>query len=380
MNTTKKLNRLFHSPYFWGFIVILLIVRATAPAILLKETNKILAKFSDVYHGHIEDFDIHILRGAYGLDGLRLRLKKNSSTTKGGHDLGPEFVFIKNLDVSIAWREILVGKFNTDIIVDEMKLMITNNLIDVIANNKKQSEKDSKLVASKLFPIHIGRIDIRNSSFEFAELLSVPEASRWKMTEMNGRISNVTSTPETPLSLLSFRGKLFNSSEVKVAGNLNMVKTPAVWDFDLVLKDFNLPNANAWLKRKLPLTFTSGKLDLYSEVRYENNKIEGYAKPFLHKADIVATGESFTSLKHFAIEISTAAANLILRTARDKTLATKILFSYENNEFNINSKKAISEAIKNGFSEKIPEGVDDEISLSKKNLGGLPIIQEHYRQ
>lgn len=356
MNTKRSMLR---SPYFWALIVIILAIRAFAPGLILKETNKFLATFSETYHGHIEDFDIHLLRGAYTFQGASLRLKLHPDD---------EFVFVKDVDVSLAWRELFSGRINTDIVVDNAKLVITNNVMDSFSKDKKEAKEESQKAASKLFPVRVGRIDVKDSKFEFAELLSLPEAQRWRMTNLTGRISNVTATENSPLTLATARGTLFDSSDIKVVSNLNLLKKNIAWDVDLDLRDFNLANANGWLKRKLPLTFTSGKLDLYSEIRSEDNKIEGYVKPFLHKADVIATGESFLGLKHFAIEISAATANLILRTARDKTLATKILFSFENGNLNINSAKAISEAFKNGFSEKIPEGIDDEISLSKKNM------------
>ncbi len=355
----KTLKKLFRSPYFWGVILFLIIARAVTPIFILRQTNKFLANFSETYSGHIEDFDISLIRGAYQMEGFSLRLKAQPEE---------EFVFIQVVDVSIAWRELFMGKINTDIEVDKAKLVITNKIMNAFSKQPNESKKDSEEAASKLFPVRVGRIDVKNSNFEFAELLSIPEAQRWRISNMQGRLSNVTANENAPLSLLSARGDLFNSSTIKIVSQLNLLKKPIAWDVDVELREFNLPNANGFLKNKVPMTFTSGKLDLYSEIRSEKNSIQGYVKPFLHKIDVVANAEVFNGFKQFAIEVSAATANLILRSAKDKTLATKVLFSYEKGEFNINSAKAISEAFKNGFSEKIPEGIDDEISLSKDSM------------
>jgi hypothetical protein len=334
-------------------------VRTLTPAFILNQTNKFLASFSDTYTGHIEDFDISIFRGAYQLEGVSLKLKKNPTE---------EFAYVRLVDISIAWRELFVGRLNTDIAVNEAKLVVTNRLLDAFSAKPKEAKQDGNKAAKKLFPVRVGRIDVKNSTFEFAELLSLPEAQRWRMTKLEGRISNITASESNPISLISARGALFDSSLVKVVAQLNLMRKPVAWDVDAELKDFNLPNANGWLKRKLPLSFTSGKLNLYSEIRSEDNTIEGYVKPFVHKADVVANSEVFAGLKHFAIEVSAATANLILRTSRDKVLATKVLFSYGKDGFKLNSSKAISEAFKNGFSDKIPEGLDNEINLSKRNM------------
>lgn len=345
--------------YFWSFILLLLIVRAVTPEFILRQTNQFLASFSETYTGHIEDFDISLLRGAYQMEGFSLRLKQHPAE---------EFVFVNEVDVSLAWRELFTGKINTDIEINKAKLVITNKIVNAFSDAPEKSKDESKAAAEKLFPVRVGRIDIKGSSFEFADLLSIPEAKRWRITKIEGRLSNVTGTENAPVSLLSLRGDLFNSSTVKIVSQLNLLKKPIAWDADLELRNFNLPNANGWLKNKVPLTFTSGKLDLYSEIHSNRNSIEGYIKPFLHKVDVVANPEIFSGFKQFAIEVSAATANLILRSAKDKILATKVLFSYQKGDFKVNSSKAISDAIKNGFSKKIPEGIDDEISLSRDDM------------
>ena len=88
----KTLKKLFRSPYFWGVVLFLVIARAITPEFILRQTNKFLATFSETYSGHIEDFDISLLRGAYQMEGFSLRLKQHPDE---------EFVFIRVVDVCI---------------------------------------------------------------------------------------------------------------------------------------------------------------------------------------------------------------------------------------------------------------------------------------
>ena len=310
-----------------------------------------------IYSVHISQLGISLFRGAYHLHGIEAKLKKQ------------EQVFFEGglVDVSVAWRDIFQGRMTTDIVLENARVMLTPQILDAFKKAPKKAEEDSKKAASKLFPVRVERIDIHNSSFQFADLVSIPEAARWRMTKIDGRASNLTPSAENPLTLVSLKGALFDKAFVRLAAQVNQISKPLAWKADVELKDFNLPDANGWLIQKLPLTFSAGKLDLFSEVKSENDKIEGYVKPFFKKAVVIAQQQHFISLKHFGIELSTAAINLILRDSATHTLATKALFSYENGEFKLNSAKAISDAIKNGFSEKIPEGIDDEISLTRDN-------------
>ena len=357
----KFFNRLIHSPIFWTLLILVIIVRITAPRIILQQTNKFLSDFSPVYKGHIEDLNLGIIRGAYEIRGFELLIKGNK----------PErFIHAHSIDVSVAWREIFKGRLVTDIILDKLDVTLTKNTLDSFSKAKEQAKNDTKKATSKIFPVKVESLEVKNSTFEFADVISIPEEKRWRLTEIQGRGSNLTPSEKSTRTLATLQGKIFDQAIIRAVANLELLKSPMQWDLDLELKDFNLPSANKVLSHKLPLTITTGTLDLYGEVISKENRIEGYVKPFLKKADIVADKEKFHGFKHGTIEISSAAANLIFRSAKERTVATKINFSYDNSDIKINSAKAFNEALKNGFLEEIPEGLDEEITLPNPTLKG----------
>jgi hypothetical protein len=276
------------------------------------------------------------------------------------------------MDVSLAWRDLLKGRITTDVDVQQAHLLLTDEVIHVAQKFSDQTKKDSKKAKEKMLPLDLERMDVRDSSLHLANIASLPESSRFRLSHIQARVNHLTATPEMPLTLISAQASLFDSTPVRIVATANTLVQPIAWDLDAELRDFKLASANPWLIRKLPMTFTSGTLDAYSEVRSENGRIEGYVKPFMHKAVIIAKDEAFLNLKHFGIEVTATAINAILRDARDKTLASKILFAYHDGKLDINQGEALSKAIKNGFSEKIPEGLDNEISLSEKYRKPLP--------
>ncbi|MGZ5279187.1 MAG: hypothetical protein ACXWC9_04550 [Pseudobdellovibrionaceae bacterium] len=353
------MTSILRSKIFWICIALILIIRAAAPSVILKQVNSTLETISPLFMGHISDLDINLYRGAYRLENMEFRLREKKDEV---------FLTARAVDISVSWRKLFQGHLTIDALVDEASVVLTENVLEAYKKNVKQAKADTQKVGKSLILMRIEKVDIRDSNFQFAELLSIPEASRWRLEKIQGRLSNVTATKEAPISPLSMQASLFGGSPIKVVASLDTVQEPMAWDADIELREFKLSNANAWLKRKLPLSFTAGTLDLYSEVHSEKDRIEGYVKPFVHKADVVAPSESFAGLKHFGIEVSTAVINLILRDAKEKTLATKVLFAYEGGKVQINKAKAISDAIQNGFSEKINPGIDDEITLSEKNI------------
>lgn len=351
------MKRIFRSKIFWAVVFVLVAIRLIVPPMIVPKVNEILAEASPTFKGHVDDIDLAIFRGAYKIQGFELRLKEKPDE---------RFFYVKEVDISIAWRDLIKGQITSDVWIDGIQVVLTKAVMTAFKNAPKKDAEKNKETAGKVFPLKIERVDVRNSSFEFADLLSIPESARWKVSDIDARISNLIASSDFPLTLMTVSASMFKSTDIKMTGQMNQVNRPVAWDMDLEIRNFDMPAANPMIQQKVPLSFTSGKLNLYSEVKSEEGRISGYAKPFLEKADVVATGENFDGLKNFGIEVSTAAVNLILRDAKEKTLATKILFAYENGDFKINSAKAISDAIQNGFTEKIPEGLDDEISLSKK--------------
>lgn len=356
----QQMRKILKTKWFWIVLSLLIVIRMASPFFILQKLNKFLGDFSPEYAVHIDDLDLQIFRGAYRFTGVTAFLKHKNQI----------FLKAELIDVSLAWRELIHGQVRADALGENVDFVWTPEFNAAVLSAPKQSIQDADTVKKKLFPFRITRIDVRNSSFQYADLPNLPDIQRWKVTDLNGRLSNVLPTETNPISLFTAKGTLLGSSTMNVIGRLNRVAKPIRWDVDVELKEFDLVKGNSLLKRKLPLTFTSGTLDIYAEARSEEGKIEGSVKPFLKKVDVVEKDEHFLGLKHFGIEIGVAALNLILRNTRDHAVATKILFSYDNKvgKFELNSQKALSEAIAHGFQDKINPGIENEYKFSNLEL------------
>jgi hypothetical protein len=342
-----------------GVVLVLAAVRMVLPSLILAETNKFLGSFSKEYSLHIDDLDLAIIRGAYRFEGF----------TGNMHKYKEPFLNVDRVDISLAWRELFKGKLQTDIVVDGMKFLLSTELLDVVKGDKDTSKKDAKNASEKLFPMEVSRLDIKNSELQIGDVEGLPPELRWRVSQIEGRLTNAVPTKENPISLITLKGALFDKSDLKILAQYNALEVPTAWYSAVELRNFELSHANDLLRRKVALTFKAGTLDLYGEVKGEKNKVEGYVKPFLKKADIVGDTKDFKNLKHFGIEIGTAAANIILRTTSQHVVATKVDFSYENSKFDWNATKAISEAVKNGFQSKLEPGIENQLGL--KNEKGV---------
>lgn len=330
-------------------VVMLVVARILAPPIIRDKINDYLASFSDTYYGHIEDFDLSIWRGAYRLNKVRLSLKGDNKTP---------FMTASLIDVSVAWREIFHGRILMDVFVDEVNLVADRAFTQTAKMNPKKSTNEAVDVGSKIFPVETERVEIKHSRIEYKDLgLFIDEVS--------GSLSNVTITEKNPEAFLSIRGNFLGKSEFKSVGRLNWLKDPAIWVFGAELQKQNLPALNSVINRYIPLTFKNGTIDVYAEVRSENNRIAGYIKPFLKDAEVVGDDKDFKGIKHFGVEITVAFLNMFFKSREDHILATRVLFTFENQKFQWNMVEVISKLFKNGYDSQLAPGLDNLLTLSE---------------
>lgn len=340
-------------------VAVLVVIRIALPIVALKEINKYLADFSPAYKFHINDLDISILRGAYRFEGF-----------KGTIPTRPEpFINAETVDISIAWRDLFRGKITTDIVADGVQFVLTDQLLNAFKKSPEESKNDAKELGTTLFPLRVSRIDVRNSEIKIGSVAGLPEVLQLRISQIEGRISNITPDPENPISLITIKGTALGKSDIKVMGQLNLLQEVKPWYVAAEMHQFPVTQMNPWLKTLVPFSFESGSGDLYAEVKSTNGNIEGYAKPIIKGLAFVGNADDFKSFKQFGIEITGAAANLLLRRADDRTVASRIEFSYKEGKFGWNLGKAISESIQHGFGESIKPGIENKYELSIEEKG-----------
>jgi len=339
-----------------AFVAILVVIRILAPAIILKKLNAHLAGFSPVYFIHIADLDLSLIRGAYRFEGVTAQLKEKKT----------DFLSVEKIDVSVAWRELFRGRILTDIDVEAADFTLSRELIEGSRAPTAEPEAKARDAAATLFPVRIERIVIRDSSFHFAQLMGDPEGKQWRISSIEGSVVNFTSTPNVPFALYSLNGTVLDSSSFKAVGKLNRQKTPMQWELDAEIREFDLVAANPILKRQVPFTFTKGKLDAFAEVISVDGKMKGYIKPFFKKVDVVANKEKFVSLKHFAVEIIGALANLVMRKSDDKSTAVRVPFATgPDGGLKVETSRILPTAIQYGFDGGLQPGIEDQINLER---------------
>ncbi|WII73118.1 DUF748 domain-containing protein [Bdellovibrio sp. 22V] len=344
-----------------SILVILIVIRIAAPPIILSQINKFLEDFSPSYQIHIGGLDLAIWRGAYRFEKIDGRIKTQKDP----------FMTVDAVDVSIAWREIIRGTIKTDIVVTGANLLLSKELMDVASKAPKKPKDEAQELGDKLFPLEIDRIDIRSSNFQFADVPGLPPELRLRVSDLDGRLTNLTPDKENPWSLATVRGTVQGSSVLKLVGEYSTIIKPLPWHVSAEVQKFEMKNLNPFTQRAAPISFQQGYLDAFVEAKSEENVIVGYVKPFVSKLDVVGNEKDFQGFKHFGIELSAATANLIFRRASDNTVATIIDFSVKDGKFDWNASKAFKEAVEHGFAQPISPGLENRYDIMTKQKGKI---------
>lgn len=340
-----------------GIIVVLLIaVRIALPEIIKKQLNDFLADFSEVYAFHVADVDLSILRGAYRLEGVDGRLKKTPQ----------EFFKAEYIDISVSWRDIFRGHLRTDILGQGIDFKGSQAFLQAIKEQTAASKKDAQELGNKVFPLRISRIDLRNSKATLEDMNGLPEELRLRLTNIDGRVSNVTATEKEPNSLVNLRATLQDSATSVIVGEIDQKQTPAEYLFSVEMKQLELATLNPFLQRRVPVSFDRGVGDVYAEIKGEKGNVYGYVKPFLKDVKMMGDQGDFKGLKHWSIEVAAAFSNFILKSSKDQTVATKFNFAYEAGKFDWSLGEVLGKALSHGFGEGLQPGLEDQFHMKDK--------------
>ncbi|MGZ3691756.1 MAG: DUF748 domain-containing protein [Pseudobdellovibrio sp.] len=340
-------------------LIICVVIRIVLPFAALNVLNNLLEKKMGVYRGHVEDLDLSLYRGAYQLLGFEIK-KRNTEETP--------LLFIKQIDLSIAWRALLQKHLTMDITIDAG----TVHLSDSKDKSKKQfgneeSKESWSAVFDTIIPISIETLIVHNSSVYFTnhdQKLVLPV----KLERIELQAHDLRTHSKDQLSPFDFSATLQSHAPLHVSGRLDILKDWPEGEAHIEMEKFEISSINSVLRYYIPLDITHGEASIYSEIASEpHNTVHGYFKLFLANTDVIAPNQKYLSWKHFFIEVGTAVGNWALKNAKTHNVAVRLPFRYENGKLDLDPWKGFWSAVSNSNT-AIKPGLEHSVTYHSKNL------------
>lgn len=345
---------------FWAFAIVLA-MRVALPYVLLHVANKRLASLP-AYRGRIVDLDLHLLRGAYQLEGFHLN-KMDSTTAEE-----TPFIAADLIDLSVEWKALLHGALVAELDVDRAMLRFTKDKTE-----PGQVQQDTASLGDLLhdfMPLRIDRLNFTNSRLEYLDEGSTPPVDL-AITDLFLTATNLTSVVQKnellPARIVAYGG--LYGGRLRLSMGLDALARQACFDSDLTLEGMDLARINDFFVAYAGFDVNKGSLDVYSELVTRENAFKGYVKPIIKDLDVLGREDRKDKLFQKVKEALVAAAGSVLKNPKEQQVASKIPLEGRLDDPAVRSWDSIIMALRNAFIEALQPSIDGEIDLGALRNG-----------
>ncbi|HEX4925806.1 MAG TPA: DUF748 domain-containing protein [Bdellovibrionales bacterium] len=336
-------------------VVLLVAARAALPYAIKSYANKILAGMEG-YTGHIDDIDLHLWRGAADVVGLTIRKRDGQKTFP--------FVSVAEAHASIQWKELVRGRVVSEAEVRSPKLNF------VLAPDPKDTQtevpQDLRDILTRLMPIRLNRVAIRDGEIYFRNLKSEPKFSVYAK-DINLDATNLRNTRDRGDTLparVRITSKFMKDAKFKLNMRLDPVEKPLEFDMDAELTGLDLKDLNDFMRAYAEIDVERGQADLFTEVATSEGTLKGYVKPMLKDVDVLKWKKDKKEGLFDAIweAIAGTGAEILQNQPKDSQ-AAKIPIEGKLDNPDIGIFEAIGSILRHALFRSLVPGVEDSIKF-----------------
>jgi hypothetical protein len=335
-------------------VIVLIVVRIALPYWVKSYVNRKLNELPG-YTGHVDDIDIHLIRGAYAIDGLVLNKKENP----------PKYPFlqIRHTDLSIEWKAVFKGKLVGEIEMDRPQVYILAATADL---SKEPSRSHWTETLKALMPMTVNRLVATNGRFAYLDFERKPDINLY-IESMNLTALNLANVEKaaTPLpSTVSLTGTSIGKGKLKADMKLNILKETPDFNLNMQLLGTKLTGLNSFIKAYGKFDVERGSLDMYSELKLTSGEFDGYVKPFFKNIKVLnwkkdkKEGGILSAAKEAVI-------GLFVKTVENpktKKIATKIPIKGNVNDPKTSGWATFLGVLKNAFIKAFNQGIEGSLN------------------
>ncbi|MDD7886612.1 DUF748 domain-containing protein [Flavivirga sp. 57AJ16] len=350
----KKNRKIYKKKrYIIPIVVIIFLVafRLYLPTMVKNKINDVLVNIPG-YHGHVNDIDIALYRGAYVIKGMYLN-KTNAQTQV-------PFLNFPKSDVSIEWKSLFKGRIVSEII------MTGPELIYVFEDQKKEGKtpnvKDWTQALTKIVPIDINHFEVHDGKVAFVQLQADPniDLSISKVELVADNLRNVVLKERILPSQLHATGVTFGNGNMTLDGRINLIKKIPDMDLAFSLEKSNAKALNEFTRHYAGIDFEKGTFGLYSEIAIADGFLTGYMKPLLTDSKLIGKEDGFLGVLWEGL---VGFFKFIFKNQRTDTLATKIPIEGDLNNVKAGVWPTILNIFGNAWIKAFKGQVDDEVEF-----------------
>jgi hypothetical protein len=261
-------------------VVVLGVIRAILPWAVRAYVNRTIDQ-SPLYDGQIGDVDIHLWRGAYSIEDIRL----NKVT---GNVPVPLYA-AKQVDFSVQWDALFAGK-----VVGRIEMLQPElNFVDAAEESEDQTGNGGGPwleMIEDLFPFKINSCRIVDGSIRFHAIDTNPPAEV-HLTQVNATIENLGNIHDevTPLvTTVKATALAMDHATVEYEMKLDPFSYRPTFRVALRMIGLDVTKTNQLARAYGAFDFEHGWFDLVIELDAKEGQLEGYIKPLFRNVKVLS--------------------------------------------------------------------------------------------
>ena len=359
MKTKKHRRRKIILIILGSLLVILIAFRIALPYLLLRFVNRELQTIPG-YTGHVDDIDVHLIRGAYTIKAIRLE--------KSGGKIPVPFFSAETVDLSVEWSALFHRRLVGKIIIVHPTLNFAKGPTKETSQTDIPSQPWQKVV-SDLMPLKLNRFEIFNGEVHYRDFYSSPKVNIYA-SDIHVLAENLSNArhqkEELPSTVEATCGGIYGG-HATLHMKLDALEQYPTFSAKAELVDMDLTRLNDFLSAYAKLTVRQGTISIYTEAAAKDRKIAGYTKPIIKDLHVVNWKDDKGHPLKLAWEGLVGAVAWVVKNHGKDQLATKAEFEGDLKNPDVNTWYIIGQLLRNGFIQALYPALENDINLNSVN-------------
>lgn len=338
--------------------IILVAARLSLPYFAKKYINKELDNIEG-YHASIENVDMSVFRGAFGIGDLLIYEEASASPDT-------PFVRLPRMDFSIDWKALFKGKIVSKISMDSLELNFTRF-------KEEESEEENPRInfaqrLKEISPLEINRWEITNAKIAYRDPTTSPQVNVF-LDDFHMIATNLTNVENPDVELpasFTINSKAMGDGSMVVYADLNILQQTIDFDVNFSFEDIDLVLFNRFMEAYANLSLDSGILDVYAEMVGRSGAVTGYIKPLIEDFSVNTDKEGQNIFEEIFDEVADIAGNILENKEKDR-VASRVEISGDIEKLDASIWQTIFSLLKNAFIEAYAKEIENAINFGSTN-------------
>lgn len=338
---------------FIALILVLIVIRVASP-FWVRHYLDDRVEHMGPYHGSMEAVHLHIWRGGYTIENLRIE--------KDGAPRNEPFLVAPRTEITISFGALFHDHLRGKVDFYDA----TVNFIDGTTESERQTGRGVNWSdeLNILIPAEVDEINVHNATVTFRNFVSSPRVDL-KMTDVNSTVTNLSKARRengARVATLHTTATVLGDAPLETNADFDPTNRFGDFSYHIHVTHIQLVRANDLARAYTGLDFAGGTGDFTMELKARNGELEGYAEPVFKDLQLFSWKKDVEQEKKGPVKLLyEAAAQGVVSLLKDQSndkFATRVPISGRIDDSKVGGPQAIFNVLHTSFVQAYKAQID----------------------